>query len=68
MIEMVSVIFCARGSQGELFFLKGKMKYKFRCKGLGVKNLPATGEITGSEALVFLAYFYALRETEFWAL
>jgi hypothetical protein len=50
---------------GRIVFLNGKMKYKFRCKGHGVTHLPITGEIVGSEALIFLAYFYALRKTEF---
>jgi hypothetical protein len=50
---------------GRIVFLNRKMKYKFRCKGLGVKHLPTAGEITGSEALIFLAYLYALRKTEF---
>jgi hypothetical protein len=68
MIEMVPVIFCARGSQGELFFLNRKMKYTFRCKGFGIKHLPTAGEITESEALIFLAYFCALQKTEFGAL
>lgn len=61
---MVCLIFCARGSQGELFSLMEKMKYKFRCKGLGFKHLHTTGEITGTEALIFLAHFYALCKTE----
>jgi hypothetical protein len=60
-------ILCSWFSE-RIVFHNGILKYKFSCKGLGFKHMPTTWEMSGSETLFLLTYFYASRKTELWSL
>jgi hypothetical protein len=54
---------CPWFSEGDVSWT-GILKYEFSCKGLGFKHWRTIWEISGSKALVLIAYFYTWGKTE----